>query len=69
MGQVRGEKMRRGQRRKHAEPEDGELGEDFAFARNRVRQNNIEGGDSVSGDDEKSTVIDDINLAHFTGGE
>jgi len=56
-------------RGKAIKPKEGELGEDFAFARNAVGHDAIEGGDSIGGHEEKAVTevehLADLAAFHF----
>ena len=50
------------------EPEEGDLGEDVAFAGDAGGEDVIKGGDAVSGDEEE-VIADGIEVADFTAAE
>jgi len=52
-----------------AEPEGGDLGEDAAFGGDAVGQNDIEGGGTVCGDEEKSGRGEGVNIADFASAK
>ena len=47
-------------------PELGESCEHFAFTFDRRRQDSVERGDAIRGDDEQAFIIDFVDVAHFT---
>jgi hypothetical protein len=53
---------------KFLEPEMRDLREHFAFARNAVGHDDVEGGDAVAGDEQK-TVAKVKDLANFAGAD
>lgn len=53
--------------REFGKPEVGDLGKDFAFARDGFGQDDVEGGKAVGGDDEHGFFVDFVEVAHFAG--
>ena len=51
------------------EPEVGQLGEHLALARNRVRQDDVEGRKAIAGHDQQFVVTDGVNVAHLAAPE
>ena len=47
-------------------PEISNSRQHFAFARDRVRQDDVEGREAVSGDDQQLVGIDGVDVADFT---
>jgi hypothetical protein len=65
---IRGDEMVRDGGLEEVEPEERELGEDFAFVWNPAAQDMIEGRDAVAGDEEKLVLGERIDVAHFAAG-
>ena len=51
------------------EPEGRELRQNLPLARNAVRQNAIEGGDTVGGNDQKMIAVDLVDIPHLALAE
>ena len=64
---LRGKEMRGHDVAQELEPEHGELREDSALVRDACRQDAVERGDTVSGDDEQLTP-DAVYIANFASG-
>jgi len=51
-----------------AEPEIGDGSQHFALARNRVRQDDVEGRQAIGRDDQQFIGVDPVNVADFALG-
>ncbi len=51
------------------EPENGKRGQDTAFVGNRLRQDDIEGGDTIGGDKQNLVVAYRVDVTYFSGRE
>ena len=50
-------------------PEIGDGGQHFTFARNRVRQDDVESRKAIGGDDQQLFSVDGVNVAHLALGD
>ncbi len=65
LGDIGRDEVVRRDAREALEPEARERGEHFAFARDLRREDAVEGGDAVGGDDEQVVFVHLVHVAHL----